>query len=183
MKFKLVLNHEYMVKNKKTGLWSDRRNNVAYVKTLVDSGMDINIVGIIRPGEDNVLSVGMGGIGYLTELMDYALSETEKSEVVQQQLSDPKTDVITGLKFFDLTVNDFDLADIDMKEIDMNFLDISPFMSMGAINEMTCAGSLLIIMIGTNLMGITKIKVADFLPAIIYAPIIYNIVMLVSKII
>lgn len=58
---------------------------------------------------------------------------------------------------------------------------IAPFMSMGAINEMTCAGSILIIMIGTNLMGITKIKVADFLPAIIFAPIIYNIVSLFAK--
>ena len=55
---------------------------------------------------------------------------------------------------------------------------ISPFMSTGAINEMTCAGSLLIVMIGTNLMGITKIKVADYLPAILIAPILYNIVLL-----
>ena len=55
---------------------------------------------------------------------------------------------------------------------------ISPFMSTGAISEMTCAGSLLIIMIGTNLMGITKIKVADYLPAILFAPIIYNITLL-----
>jgi len=53
---------------------------------------------------------------------------------------------------------------------------IAPFMTTGAINEMTCVGSILIIMIGTNLMGITKIKVADFLPAIILSPIIYNIV-------
>jgi len=60
---------------------------------------------------------------------------------------------------------------------------IAPFMSTGAINEMTCVGSLLIVMIGTNLMGITKIKVADFLPAIIYAPIIYNIVNLASNLI
>ena len=59
---------------------------------------------------------------------------------------------------------------------------ISPLMSMGAINEMTCAGSILIIMIGTNLMGITKIKVADFLPAILFAPIIYNIIPLFEKI-
>ena len=58
---------------------------------------------------------------------------------------------------------------------------LAPFMSTGAINEMTCAGSILIIMIGTNLMGITKIKVADFLPAIIFAPIIYNIVAMVEK--
>ena len=58
---------------------------------------------------------------------------------------------------------------------------IAPFMSAGAIQEMTCAGSLLIIMIGTNLMGITKIKVADFLPAILFAPVIYNILSLVEK--
>ena len=55
---------------------------------------------------------------------------------------------------------------------------IAPFMNPGAINEMTCAGSLLIVMIGTNLMGITKIKVADYLPAILFAPILHNIVSL-----
>lgn len=53
---------------------------------------------------------------------------------------------------------------------------ISPLMSPSAINEMTCAGSILIMMIGTNLMGITKIKVADYLPAILFAPILYNLV-------
>jgi len=59
---------------------------------------------------------------------------------------------------------------------------IAPFLSSGAINEMTCAGSLLIIMIGTNLMGITKIKVADFLPAILYAPILHNLVLLLQSV-
>lgn len=55
---------------------------------------------------------------------------------------------------------------------------LSPLLSPGAINEMTCAGSLLIIMIGTNLMGITKIKVADYLPAIVFAPVIYIVISL-----
>lgn len=59
---------------------------------------------------------------------------------------------------------------------------IAPFMSPGAINEMTCAGSILIIMIGTNLMGITKIKVADYLPAIVFAPILHNLLPLFEKI-
>ena len=58
---------------------------------------------------------------------------------------------------------------------------LSPLMSTGAVNEMTCAGSLLIVMIGTNLMGITKIKVADFLPAIVFAPVIYNLLPLFEK--
>ena len=55
---------------------------------------------------------------------------------------------------------------------------IAPLMTTSAVNEMTCAGSLLIIMIGTNLMGITKIKVADFLPAILFAPLISNLLSL-----
>lgn len=58
---------------------------------------------------------------------------------------------------------------------------VAPVLSTGAINEMTCAGSLIIVMIGTNMMGITKIKVADYLPAILYAPIIYNLVLLVKN--
>ena len=58
---------------------------------------------------------------------------------------------------------------------------LAPVMSAGAINEMTCAGSLLIIMIGTNLMGMTKIKVADFLPAIFFAPVIFNLIPLFQQ--
>ncbi len=58
---------------------------------------------------------------------------------------------------------------------------IAPLMTASAINEMTCAGSLLIVMIGTNLMGITKIKVADFLPAILFAPLISNLLLLLEK--
>ena len=55
---------------------------------------------------------------------------------------------------------------------------VAPLLSAGAVNEMTCVGSLLIIMIGTNLMGITKCKVADYLPSILLAPIIYHIMLL-----
>ena len=130
MKFKLVLSSSYMVKNKKTGLWEDKRSNTAFVRKLVDEGLELKIVGIVRPGEDNVLSVGAGGVGYTPELMQYVLAETEKSEVVQEQLSNPKRDVLTGLEFMDLTVNDFDLKDIDLRKIDMAYLDLGPFMSM-----------------------------------------------------
>ncbi len=130
MKYKLVLSSSYMVKNKKTGLWEDKRANSAYVRKLVDQGFELNIVGIVRPGEDNVLSVGAGGIGYTPELMEYVLEETAKSKVVQEQLSNPNKDVLTGLEFVNLSVNDFDLKDIDLNKIDMAYLDVGPFMSM-----------------------------------------------------
>lgn len=44
--------------------------------------------------------------------------------------------------------------------------------SPSLLAEMTCAGSLLIVGIGLNLIGITKLKVANYLPAILFAPIL-----------
>ena len=130
LKYKLVLPCSYMVKNTKTGLWEDQKANTSFVRKLVSEGFELSVVGIVRPGEDNVLSVGTGGIGYTPELMQYVLSETAKSQVVKEQLANPKKDVLTGLEFVDLSVNDFDLADIDLKQIDMTYLDVGPFMSM-----------------------------------------------------
>lgn len=49
---------------------------------------------------------------------------------------------------------------------------IAPVLTSAAIAEMTCAGSLLIIALGFNLMGIAKIKVANYLPAILFAPLL-----------
>lgn len=43
---------------------------------------------------------------------------------------------------------------------------IKPFLSDTVINEMTCVGSLLIMALGFNMLGITKIKVMDLVPAI-----------------
>ncbi len=48
---------------------------------------------------------------------------------------------------------------------------IAPFLNDYVVNEMTCAGSVLILALGLNLLGITKIKVMNFVPAI-FLPII-----------
>ncbi len=130
MNFRLVLNHEYFVKDKETGLWNDQRNNIYYVKQLIEQGLQIKIVGILRPDPNNIMSTGMGSIGYTTELMDYALEATLNSDIVKEQLANPETDVLTGLQFTNLTVNDFSLADIDLSIIDFQYLDLTPFMSL-----------------------------------------------------
>lgn len=41
----------------------------------------------------------------------------------------------------------------------------APLLQTGTINEMTCVGSLLIIGTGLNLLGITKLKLMNYLPA------------------
>lgn len=130
MKFKLVLSADYYIKNKETGLWTDNSENDYYVKQLVEQGEEISIVGILKPDENNTLSIGTGGIGYMRELMDYAITEGAKKPIVKEQLADKTRDVITGYEFSTLTVNDFDLKDVDLSLIDFTYLDYGPFMSM-----------------------------------------------------
>ena len=45
---------------------------------------------------------------------------------------------------------------------------LAPLLSDAVIAEMSCAGSLLILAISLNMLGITKIKVMNFVPAIFF---------------
>ncbi len=47
---------------------------------------------------------------------------------------------------------------------------LQPLLSDTIIAEMTCVGSLMIVALAFNMLGITKIKVANLLPAIVIAP-------------
>ena len=49
---------------------------------------------------------------------------------------------------------------------------LEPLLSEGAVNAITCVGSIIIMGLGLNLAKIAKIKVANLLPAIIFAPFI-----------
>lgn len=49
---------------------------------------------------------------------------------------------------------------------------LAPILNDAAIAEITCVGSLMILALGLNLIGITKIKVANFFPALVFAPLI-----------
>lgn len=52
---------------------------------------------------------------------------------------------------------------------------IAPFLSDAVVAEMTCTGSLLLIAIGLNMMGVTKIKVMNYILAI-FLPILLGMV-------
>ena len=50
---------------------------------------------------------------------------------------------------------------------------IRPYMGEALISELTCTGSLMVAIIGLNMAGITKAKVADLLPALALVPLLY----------
>ncbi len=50
---------------------------------------------------------------------------------------------------------------------------LAPLLTADATNTITCTGSIIIIGLAFNLIGITKIKVANYLPAILISPFFY----------
>lgn len=52
---------------------------------------------------------------------------------------------------------------------------LKPVLNDFAVSELICVGSVMIIGLGLNLIGVTKIKVANMLPALIFAPVICKI--------
>ena len=162
IKFKLVLNNEFMVKNEKTGLWEDKREDTEYLRKAIDNGLELNIVGIVRPKDDNLMGVGVGYIGYTSALTDYVLESAMNSQVVKEQLASPDRDVISGNEFVTYSINDFDIKDIDLSQIDLKYLDLEPFMSllgefdMGEMDISTMMSSVLTS--GFNLGSMTELQ-------------------------
>ena len=47
---------------------------------------------------------------------------------------------------------------------------LAPILTASCIAEITCAGSLMILALGLNMIGLTKFKVANYLPALLFVP-------------
>lgn len=56
---------------------------------------------------------------------------------------------------------------------------LAPVLSTAAVNEIICAGSVMIVGLGLNMLGITKLKVADYMPALVFVPIVLWLVSLI----
>ena len=50
---------------------------------------------------------------------------------------------------------------------------ISPFMTESVINDVSCVGSLMIVALAFNLLKLTKIRIFNTIPAIVFPPILY----------
>jgi len=106
LNFKLVLSTDYY---QKTGnVYVDKSTDEEYVKSLIDNGEDIKIVGIIKPNEERMSGSSYGSIGYTKALVDYAIEKTLETEIAKSQLENQNTNVLTGLEFS----KDFDINNL-----------------------------------------------------------------------
>ena len=105
MKYKLVLNTDYYVKE--NGLWIDKRNDLGFLKNIVDNGLELEIVGILKPSEDSQTSLS-DVIGYNSDLVKYVMNENNNSNIAKEQKSNVNTNVFTNTSF-DGLMNTYDI--------------------------------------------------------------------------
>lgn len=70
----------------------------AAVNGLMDSALELKIVGIIKPTEDNNTNT-TAVVGYTSKLTDYIISHTNNSAVVKAQESNKDINVLNGMAF------------------------------------------------------------------------------------
>ena len=96
LRFRLLVNTDRFVKS--GSLWTDNSADPAYMADKLAEAMELKIVGILRPSEGTLISAS-GGIGYRTDLTDYLLDRVNSSEIAQEQMAHPDTDIFTGQPF------------------------------------------------------------------------------------
>ena len=97
--FKVVPNSSYYQKQD-DGTWKDMREDEAYLKSVIDDGEDIKIVGIIKPNEDSVSQMSSNvAIGYTVSLTEFVMNEINASKIVKEQKDNSEINVITGKEF------------------------------------------------------------------------------------
>lgn len=97
--FKLVLNTDYYQYDESTELWVDKSKDKEYMTDVVNNGLELKVVGIIRPNEEaSAQSIG-GTIGYTSELTQYLIYHINESEVAKAQIASLETDIFTGIPF------------------------------------------------------------------------------------
>lgn len=58
---------------------------------------------------------------------------------------------------------------------------LEPLLRVSAVAEITCAGSLMIMALGFNLTGIAKFKVANYFPALVFAPFVSYLFVILGR--
>ena len=99
MTFRVIMPASCYTYDEATGTYTDLRDTQAGLRYLYDNGLDLKVVGILRPNEEAVSGMLSGTICYTAELTEYIISEAAKSPVVKAQMENPDTDIFTGLPF------------------------------------------------------------------------------------
>lgn len=95
--FRVVDNTAFYQKNS-DGIWEDMREDSEFMNNVVQNGIQLKIVGVVRAKEESMSSIS-GTIGYTKALMEMISEKVNESEIVKEQRDNEEYDIFSGLPF------------------------------------------------------------------------------------
>ena len=113
--FKAVVNTNRFAKE--NNRWMNKINDASYMKTQIENGLELKIVGVLRQKEGTSSGVNSpsGGVAYTSALIDYTSEQIQNSDIVKEQEANPTINVFTG-KAFAKDPKPFNSADLTEEE-------------------------------------------------------------------
>jgi ABC-type lipoprotein export system ATPase subunit len=99
VEFKLVPATKFYTYDETYSLWTDRVDDEDYMKTVVEEGETLRVVGILQPDPDADATSLTTGIYYPASLTTHLMDLAAGTEIVADQLADPDVNVFTGKTF------------------------------------------------------------------------------------
>lgn len=124
LKLKLVNAADCYTYDSASKTWVDQSSNESFMRSLVNSGDDIVISGIVQPKSGTEAVAMRSEVLYTPELINHMIDTAQKTQIVQQQLANTSLNVFTGKAFGDETASDFDvssLLSVDVGKFKANF--------------------------------------------------------------
>jgi len=100
--FKVLSPSDTYRKNDETGGWTDMSDDAEFMASKVKDGLDLRIVGVVKPNGTGNSQALSPGVAYTHGLTSELMARAASSQIVRQQLADPDTDVFTGKSFDEL---------------------------------------------------------------------------------
>lgn len=113
--FKAVVNTNRFARE--NNQWINKINDASYMKTQIENGLELTIVGVLRQKEGTSSGVNSpsGGVAYTSALIDYTSEQIQNSDIVKEQEANPTINVFTG-KAFAKDPKPFNSADLTQEE-------------------------------------------------------------------
>ena len=123
LSFKVVNKCNMYTKASSGSTWINRSDDESFMKGQIADGLDLKVVGIVKPNPTASTTSMSEGIGYRHDLVLHLIDEAAASPVVKAQQAEPDIDIFTG-KTFESLKNDaessFDMS--SLFSIDQNMM-------------------------------------------------------------
>ncbi|WP_026460303.1 ABC transporter ATP-binding protein/permease [Schaalia suimastitidis] len=97
--FRLVHASDLYVHDAERAIWVDRSDDNTRMKTLIDNGETISVVGVVKAKPESKEATLSSGLYYTADLTTHLVDYATQSAIVKAQQADPTRNVFTGKTF------------------------------------------------------------------------------------